>query len=200
MKTICLTFRELRCATSGFETVFLSFLHSRVTSEKACFCEERFVRCVCEEQRSCNAVTDSACLTGDAAAFSRAYDVEFAFRACYAERLIYDELQCFKTEVFVDVTSVDRDRSRSGIKTNSRDGFLSSTCAIEIRLCACIHYRCSFLQSTVTTVGLSDSQFTASEAKTLSLVMLLSPIELWGSIPLTASCIASSGFVAMRVL
>ena len=69
---------ELRCATGGFEAVLLSFLHSRVTSEETFLLEKSSVRIISEEKGSGNAVTDSACLTGNTAACSCANYIEFA--------------------------------------------------------------------------------------------------------------------------
>ena len=108
---VWLSLGELACATSCLETVFLSFLHTRVSREEACLLEEGTIGIVSEEERSGHAVTDSACLTGDTAAANVSYDIELAFCACYAEGLVDDELECFKSEVVFYVATVDCDFS-----------------------------------------------------------------------------------------
>ena len=87
-----LSLGELACATCGFETVLLSFLHTRVSREEACLLEKRAVRIVSEEERTGYAVTDRACLTGDAAALYVGNDVVLAYGVGNAERLIDNEL------------------------------------------------------------------------------------------------------------
>ena len=131
-----LSLGELTCATCGFETVLLSFLHTRVSCEEACLLEKRAVRIVSEEERTGYAVTDRACLTGDAAALYVGNDVVLAYGVGNAERLIDNELEGFKTEILVDVTTVDGDLAGTGIQTNAGDGALSSAGTVEIRLCA----------------------------------------------------------------
>ena len=63
-----LSLGELRSATSGLETVLLSFLHTRVTRQETCLLEQGLVGFVGEDERTGDAVTDRACLPGDAAA------------------------------------------------------------------------------------------------------------------------------------
>ena len=53
-----LSLGELRCAASCLETVLLSFLHSRVTSEEASLLEKGAVRIVSEKESAGYAVTD----------------------------------------------------------------------------------------------------------------------------------------------
>ena len=81
-------------------------------------------------------MTDRACLTGDAAALYVGNDVVLAYGVGNAERLIDNELEGFKTEILVDVTTVDGDLAGTGIQTNAGDGALSSAGTVEIRLCA----------------------------------------------------------------
>ena len=102
-----LSLGELRSTTSALESVFLSFLHTRVTSEEACSLECGLICLVSLKKSLCNAVTDSTCLTGDTAALSGANDVELAFGAGNGEGLVNDELKGFETEVFVDVSLID---------------------------------------------------------------------------------------------
>ena len=64
-------------------------------------------------------MSDSACLAGDTAAADTADDVELTCCAGNAEGLVYDELESFKPEIIVNVTSVDGDHTCAGDKTNS---------------------------------------------------------------------------------
>ena len=61
------------------------------------------------KKSSGHAVTDSACLTGNTAAANVSYDIELALCAGDAEGLVDDELECFESEVVVDVAAVDCD-------------------------------------------------------------------------------------------
>ena len=131
-----LSLGELGRATSGFETVFLSFLHTRVSREEAGLLQEGAVRIVGEKELTGYAVTDRACLTGDAAALNVGNDVILADSIGNAERLVDNELEGFQTEIIVDVTTVDGDLAGTGIQTNAGDGALSSAGTVEIRLCA----------------------------------------------------------------
>ena len=54
-------------------------------------------------------MTDSARLTGNAAAVNAAYYVKLLVCLCKRKRLTNDELECFKTEIIVDIAVVDRD-------------------------------------------------------------------------------------------
>ena len=63
-----LTFGELRCTTGFFKTVFLTFFHSRVTSEEAGFLEERAIFIACLKKCAGKTVTDCTGLTGNTAA------------------------------------------------------------------------------------------------------------------------------------
>ena len=134
-----LSLGELGSATSGFETVFLSFLHSGVTSKETGSLEHGLVGFVSLKKSFCNAVTDSACLAGDTAALSSANDVELAFGAGYGEGLVNDELEGFETEVFVDVSLIDGDHTGAGVNTNAGNGFFSSTGTVEVGFCTSIH-------------------------------------------------------------
>jgi len=135
-----LSLGELACATSCLETVLLSFLHSGVSCEETCLLEERTVCVVSEEESSGNAVADCACLTGDTTTVNVSNDVKLTCCVCYAEGLVDDELECFKTEVIVNVTIVDCDLACTGIESNASYGALSSARTIEIRFSTCIHY------------------------------------------------------------
>jgi len=140
MRNNNLSLGELACATSCLETVLLSFLHSGVSCEEACLLEERTVCVVSKEKSSCNAVTDSTCLTGDTTTVNVCNDVVLAHCGCYAEGLVDDELECFKAEIIVDVTAVDCDLACTGIESYASNGALSSARTIEIRFSTCIHY------------------------------------------------------------
>ena len=125
---------ELRCATGGFETVLLSFLHTWVTSEEACLLECRTERFVILEKSSGKTVADSACLTGYTATVYTAYDVELFCSVCESERLTNDELECVKTKVIVNISIVDCDFTCTCIYTYTSNRLLASACSIEIRI------------------------------------------------------------------
>ena len=115
-----LSLGELACATSCLETVFLSFLHTRVTSEKSCLFEKGTIFFfVNSEKCSCNTVSDSACLTGNTAAGNCADDVKFALCICNCEGLTNDELQCIKSEVIVNIAFIDGDNTCTGENANT---------------------------------------------------------------------------------
>ena len=59
-----LSLAELRSATSGFEAVLLTFLHTRIAGQEASFLQNRSVLSVCLQQCSGDTVTDSTSLTG----------------------------------------------------------------------------------------------------------------------------------------
>ena len=132
-KTELLSLGELRCTAGAFETVFLSFLHSRVAGQEASLLEHRTKGFVILQKRSCKTVTDRAGLTGHAAAGDAADDVELVVQFGHVEGLTNDELQRVETEVIVDISVVDRDLAGAGIDTNARDGFLSAAGAVEER-------------------------------------------------------------------
>ena len=110
-----------------------------------CLLEGGSVVFVNREQCASNAVADCACLTGHTAALDVGNDVKFALGARNAERLVDDELQRIKTEILVDVTVVDRDRTAAGINAYTCNGLLSSAGSVEIRLCAFVHNSLSVL-------------------------------------------------------
>ena len=100
---------ELRCTTCSLETVLLSFLHTWVTCEEASLLECWTEFCVELEESTCDTETDSTCLACEAATENCYVDVELAEKICFSKWLTNDELECFKTEVVVDVTVVDCD-------------------------------------------------------------------------------------------
>ena len=83
-------------------------------------------------------MADSACLTGETAAVNVCNDVKLTNGLSNTEGLVNDELEGLKTKVIVNISAVDGDNAGTGVKANSCNGLLSSTCAVEIRLCTCI--------------------------------------------------------------
>ena len=75
----------------------------------------------------------------DAAAGNGGDDVKLALGAGDAERLVDDELQGFKPKVIVNISAVDGNHAGARNDADAGDGFLSSTGAVEVRLCTCIH-------------------------------------------------------------
>ena len=102
-----LSLAELRSTTSSLETVLLSFLHSRVTSEETSSLKCRTELCVILEQGTGDTVTDRTSLTGYAAALYSADHVELFEGISQCQRLTNDELESLKTEVIVDASAVD---------------------------------------------------------------------------------------------
>ena len=100
---------ELRSATGGFEAVFLSFLHSRVAGQEACGLEGGAELGVDAEKCACNAMTDGACLAGDAAAFDGADQIDLAQQIGSSQRLTDNHLQGVQAEVLIDIPAVDGD-------------------------------------------------------------------------------------------
>lgn len=69
---------ELRCATCSLEAVLFTLLHSRVTGQETCGLQRCAVAVINEEQRAGDTMTDSAGLTGNAAACDGSFDVDLA--------------------------------------------------------------------------------------------------------------------------
>ena len=134
-----LSLRELRCTTSALESVLLSLLHTRITSKEAGLLEKRLVGLICREKSTSNAVTDSACLTGEAAALNVNNYVELANGISDTEGLIYDILEGLETEVITYVSAVNGNNAGTGIEANSCNRLLSSACAVEIGFSTSIH-------------------------------------------------------------
>ena len=134
-----LSLGELRCAACGFETVLLSFLHTRVAREEACLLEGGLVALVSGYERTSEAVADCACLTRKAAAANGSNDIKLTDGFGYAEGLVDDELEGLKTKVIVNVSAIYGDVTRAGVHTNASDRLLSSSGAVEIGLCTSIH-------------------------------------------------------------
>src|SRR5699024_9687599 len=88
-----LSLAELRRTTGGFEAVFLTLFHSRVTGQVACCFQNRSVLSVCLKQSSCNAVSDSACLSCISAAFNINKDIKLAVCLSSNQRLTNDHFQ-----------------------------------------------------------------------------------------------------------
>ena len=120
LSKICkLSLRELACTTCGFETVLLSFLHSRVTGQKSRSFESRTVIFVRLKECTGESVTDSTRLTRNAAAFDGRNDIELTDGAGNIEGLIDDELESLKAEIIVYISVVDDDFAGAGVKTDS---------------------------------------------------------------------------------
>ena len=99
---------------------FLSFiLGSRVRI--AGLLEGGSVGFVSLEQRSGKAVSDCACLAGKAAALDRCDNIELALCAGGAVGLVDNQLQRFKTEIVVDIASIDGNNAGAGNNADSGD-------------------------------------------------------------------------------
>ena len=143
-----LSLGELRRTTGSFETVLLTLFHSWVTSEEASLLK-LWTKCftIVLKKSSCYAVTDSTSLTRNATACNSANDIELAVSFCKNERLTNDELQCFKTEIFINISVVNCDFACTLIKSYSCNRAFSSTSTVKIR-CLILHLNiASFLIS-----------------------------------------------------
>ena len=128
-----LSLRELRRAASCLQAVLLSFLHSRVAGQETCSLERGAKLGVDAQQCACNAVTDGACLTGDAAAFDGADQVDLAQKVSGSQRLTDDHLQGIETEIIVDIATVDGNGAGAAlIQANAGDGRLATAGAVLI--------------------------------------------------------------------
>ena len=114
-----LSLRELRSATSGFEAVLLSLLHTRVSGEETSGLQSRSVLCICLEQCTGDAVADSASLSGHTAALDVDQNIKLICILRQHERLANDGLQSLKSEVIIDVSLIDRDLAGSRYKVNT---------------------------------------------------------------------------------
>ena len=114
-----LSLRELRSATSGFEAVLLSLLHTRVSGKETSGLQSRSVLCICLKQCAGDAVTDRAGLAGHSAALNIDQYVELISVLSQHERLADDGLQGLKSEIIVDISLIDRDLTGSRYKVNT---------------------------------------------------------------------------------
>ena len=72
--------RELRCTTGSLQTVFLTFLHTRIAGQEAFLLQSSTVLLVLLQQSAAQAVADSASLTGNTAAGNADDDIVLASR------------------------------------------------------------------------------------------------------------------------
>ncbi len=79
-------------------------------------------------------MTDSSCLSGKSTAVYCCDDVKLSFGCSCSKGLIYDELECLKSEILVNALLIDGDYTCARYDAYACYGFLSSTCAVEIRL------------------------------------------------------------------
>jgi len=151
-----LSLGELGCATCGFETVLLAFLHSRVTGQVSCCLECCTVILIDNDECACDAVADCTCLAGYAAACDSGFDVDLAEGVGENQGLTDDELQGLKTEVIVDITTVDGDSTGAvGDEVNASDRLLSASGTVHIGSLALISSHYFFLLSvTIPNFGL----------------------------------------------
>ena len=129
-----LSLAELRCATSCFETVFLALLHTRIAREEAGLLQDGAILGVDQQQGAGHAVTQSAGLTGHAAALDGGNDVDLAELLRSGEGLTDDHLQGLETEILVDVAAVDGDSAGAVLEeANAGDGGLSTAFCLSFR-------------------------------------------------------------------
>ena len=102
---------ELRSTTCGFEAVLFTLFHSRVAGQEACSLQGSAEVLIQEKESSCNAVTDSAGLAGNAAACNLCFNINLAQGTGGNQGLTNDELKGFKAEVIVNVSAIDGDHA-----------------------------------------------------------------------------------------
>ena len=129
-----LSLGELRSTTSALESVFLSFLHTRVTCKEACCLKGGLISFISCNESTSKTVTDCTCLTGDTTTVYKSDDVPLTFVTCSTKGLVNDKLKCFETEVCVDILAVDCNNACTGNDSYTSNGFLSSTCTLKIGL------------------------------------------------------------------
>ncbi len=133
LRDCSLTLGELRSATCSLETVLLSLLHSGVTSEEASSLENRAQLIGVLQQSSGNTVTDSTSLTCYTTTCNCADDIELLNCICKCEGLTNDELESLKTEVIVNASAVNCDRTAAGIYSYTSCRVLSSAGSVVVR-------------------------------------------------------------------
>ena len=135
-----LSLGELGSATCSLQAVLLSFLHSGVTGQETSGLQRSAVLGVQIQQGAGDAVTDSAGLTGNAAAGDGDNNINLAGHIGGNQRLIDDQLQGVQTEVVVDLAAVDDDGAGAVlINANTGDGGLPTAGAVVILLLALVH-------------------------------------------------------------
>ena len=118
-----LSLAELRSATSGFEAVFLTLFHSRITSQESCFFQNWSVVVVYSQKGTCNTVTDCSCLSCVSAAVNVYDHVKFISGLCSCQRLTNDNFQGLQTKILIDVSFIDGNFTSSRYKIYSCDRF-----------------------------------------------------------------------------
>ena len=137
-----LSLGELGCATCSLQAVLLSFLHSGVAGQETSSLQSSAVLGVQAQQSAGDAVTDSAGLTGNAAASDGDNNVNLANQIGSNQGLTNDQLQGLQTEVIVDVAAVDDDRTGAVlVNTNTGNGGLTTAGAVKILLLALVHVK-----------------------------------------------------------
>ncbi len=86
-------------------------------------------------------MTDGTCLTGHAAAFDGADNIDFADGLGGDEGLTDNELEGVETEVIIDVATVDGDNAGAAfINADSCNGSLAAAGAVLLLFLALVHY------------------------------------------------------------
>ena len=137
---VLFTLGELGCATSGFETVLLALLHTRIAGQETGLLQDGAVVLAGQQQGAGDTVPQGAGLAGHAAAGDGSHNVHLAGVAGSLQGLTDDHLQGLQAEILVDVTAVDGDRAGAvGEQMHTGHGGLAAAGAIQIRLLRLIH-------------------------------------------------------------
>lgn len=98
---------ELRSTTGGFEAVFLSFLHTRVSGKESSLLQNGSEIAVYLKQSSGNTVSDCTSLAGVSATANVNQNVELLSSLSSCQRLTNDNLQSLQTEVLINASLID---------------------------------------------------------------------------------------------
>ena len=102
-----LTLAELGSATGSLEAVLLTLFHTRISGQVSGGFQDRSEIGVNLKKRSCDAVTDCACLAGKTAALDIYKHIELVSAVRCNQGLTNNNLQSLKTEILVDVSLID---------------------------------------------------------------------------------------------
>ena len=134
---------ELRCATSGLQTVLLALLHTRIAGQEAGLLQNGAVLGVHQQQGAADAVAQRTGLAGHAAALDGGNDVHFAQGVGGVQRLTDDHLQRLQTEILVDAAAVDGDGAGAVLKqVHTGNGGLAAAGAVLVGILELLQGSC----------------------------------------------------------
>ena len=133
---------ELRCTTCALQTVLLSLLHSGVAGHETGSLQSGTELGVQGDQCAGDAVTDSAGLTGNAAACDGNNNINLTNQVGGDQGLTDDQLQGLQAKVIVDITAIDGDSAGAVlVNANTGNGGLTTASAVVILSLAFVQYQ-----------------------------------------------------------